>query len=222
MYLYSDFFYYTAFFLGLFSSIHCLGMCSGIVIFFSYNVKNENILLYQLFYNFGRIFSYILLAFFTTFFGIYLFGSFSKFILTVISNFVLIFIGLYLLGIGFFLKKLEEFGFFFWKRFSFFLKRLLPIKNPFYGFFLGVIWGLVPCGLVYSSLLLSLTLASFKKSLLFMFFFGFGTFPSMFFVGLLFKKKNVLRCIFLLRYFFGFIIIVFAFFNIFVINDKCY
>ena len=49
-------------------------------------------------------------------------------------------------------------------------------------FFLGILHGFLPCGLVYVALLTALTLPHFWQSLLFMFFFGLGTTPFLLFL----------------------------------------
>ena len=65
--------------------------------------------------------------------------------------------------------------------------------NPFglQGFFMGMILGLIPCGLVMSSIMI---VTSYKSSLLVaflaMFFFGLGTFPALF--ALSFFGQNIM------------------------------
>lgn len=217
--------YYLGFCLGFFSSLHCIGMCAGISAFLSYNTSFNNLyntlFFYQLLYNFGRITAYIILCIFSFILTFSFFGLFSKFFLIIFSNIILILIGLYLSKIFVIINKLEEIGFIFWNKLYPIIKLLIPVKNPFYAFLLGFIWGYIPCGLVYSSLLLSLGFFSIKKSVIFMFFFGLGTMPSMMFSGLFhnllhkFIKNNFIKI------FLGLVFIFIGFFNILMIDRSC-
>ena len=197
-------------------------MCAGIAAFLSYSTSsNSNLFFYQLFYNFGRILSYVMLGFFSGILSFSFFGLFSRFILILFSNVILILIGLYLSKLFLFMDKFERVGFLFWNKLYPITKNLIPIKNPFYGFCLGIFWGYIPCGLVYSSLLLSLSFFSIKKSMLFMFFFGLGTIPSMLFAGLLPKSMYKFIKNDFVKNFLGVIFIIIGLFNIITINDNC-
>ena len=59
--------------------------------------------------------------------------------------------------------------------------KTVPVKY----FAMGIINGLLPCGLVYAALIASFAQGGVKESALFMILFGFGTFPAMFFIVLL-------------------------------------
>ena len=57
----------------------------------------------------------------------------------------------------------------------------------------GILWGLLPCGLVYSALAWSLSQANGPQAALLMFCFGLGTLPSMVSAGLLaFQVRRLL------------------------------
>jgi sulfite exporter TauE/SafE len=55
----------------------------------------------------------------------------------------------------------------------------LPLRRWPQGFALGLCWGLMPCGLIYSSLALAATAQSATTSALMMLLFGIGTLPAM-------------------------------------------
>jgi uncharacterized protein len=54
--------------------------------------------------------------------------------------------------------------------------------------FLGLLNGLLPCGLVYTAIALALVYGSFLKASVFMFAFGWGTMPSLLLLNLLQQK----------------------------------
>ena len=58
-------------------------------------------------------------------------------------------------------------------------KGLVPVENPLQALGLGLIWGLLPCGLVYSVLLLAATTTESSSGALVMIAFGLGTMPAM-------------------------------------------
>jgi sulfite exporter TauE/SafE len=58
-------------------------------------------------------------------------------------------------------------------------RRLLPVRTPQAAFLSGLIWGWLPCGLVYYALILALPLSDPIMSGLFMLAFGLGTLPVM-------------------------------------------
>lgn len=82
------------------------------------------------------------------------------------------------------------------------------------GFFMGMILGLIPCGLVMSSIMI---VTSYKSSLLIaflaMFFFGLGTFPALFalsFFGqnIMLKAKKYLSFIYSVFMFINFVLLL--------------
>lgn len=69
----------------------------------------------------------------------------------------------------------------------------LLFRNPqgFNGYFLGLILGFIPCGLLYSALLICATISTPFLAACGMIFFGIGTFPALFLsaiVGNIFNK----------------------------------
>ena len=61
---------------------------------------------------------------------------------------------------------------------------LMPLERPERAFALGMCWGLIPCGLIYSSLAWSATTQSPAQAALLMLLFGIGTLPAMLAVSL--------------------------------------
>ena len=135
------------------------------------------------FYNLGRICSYSILGFIAGLLGFFIsdfFGGNFFIFFKFMGGFSLIIIGFYLSGFLKFLYMFEQFGFFIWRFLSPYIKRFMPIKKCRQAFFIGLIWGNIPCGLVYSTLVWVVSFNSFLKSSILMTCFGFGTFPAMF------------------------------------------
>lgn len=105
--------------------------------------------------------------------------------LFVLANLMLLAMGLYLMGVTRFLTPLENAGQGIWKRLQPFTRQFLPVRSPFQAFPLGVLWGWLPCGLVYSALATALTTASPSQGALVMLAFGMGTLPNLLLAGLL-------------------------------------
>lgn len=188
----------SAFLLGFFGSTHCLGMCGGIVS--SLNLNKHNSLFLNLCYHSGRITTYSLLGMLFGFLGAGL-GSISHLILPmrIFAGIMLILMGLYLMGKTVGLIWLEKAGNQLWRYISPLGSRFIPVQTPMQGFMLGMIWGFLPCGLVYSTLTLALSTSSVSGAGLTMLFFGLGTLPLLLSLSLLqvqalkLKRNKMLR-----------------------------
>ena len=64
-------------------------------------------------------------------------------------------------------------------------RRMLPVDTLPKAALFGVIWGWLPCGLVYAAVIYSVTTGSALNGALFMLSFGLGTLPSMVTTGML-------------------------------------
>ena len=64
-------------------------------------------------------------------------------------------------------------------------RTLLPVKTLPRAFGFGVVWGWLPCGLVYSMLVLSLTSGSVLYGAVILVAFGMGTLPTLLLAGYL-------------------------------------
>ena len=178
----TDLSFISALLIGLAGGVHCVGMCGGIVGAFAYAVpKNSAMLPYTLAYNFGRIFSYVIAGSITGWAG-YLFAqqvSQGIVILQFVSGVFLFLLGLYVAGWWQGLIKIEKLGNKFWQVIRPWSKKLLPFKSPLHALPYGIIWGWLPCGLVYSVLTWSLASGSALEGAIIMAGFGLGTLPIM-------------------------------------------
>lgn len=181
----------TAFVMGLFGSVHCIGMCGGIIGTLSMSLSTQvkpkpvHLFWYLLNYNMGRIFSYVLA-------GI-LIGFLSSFTINLlpnphktgmlISGLFLIAFGLYISQLWMGLTKIEQWAAPLWKLVQPLSRRYLPPKTPLKAFPLGMVWGWLPCGLVYSVLPIAYSSGSIKGSALVMLAFGIATLPVLMLLG---------------------------------------
>ncbi len=183
-----------AFTLGLFSTLHCLGMCGGIIGALTLSLPPEvratrwRLLSYIGAYNIGRIISYSLAGAVFGAFGQRLFHALSPIyghlLLQGLAALVLVSIGLYLAGWFPRFARIEALGAPLWRRLEPLGRRLLPVRSPAYALLFGTIWGWLPCGLVYSALLWTTTTGGGGLTgALTMLAFGAGTLPGVMSAG---------------------------------------
>ncbi|WP_370979088.1 sulfite exporter TauE/SafE family protein [Agaribacterium sp. ZY112] len=167
----------SALVLGLFGAAHCIGMCGGIGAALNVAISSEQRLKRIgtiVSYNFGRLFSYSLIGGLAASLGAFAMPS----LLRIIAGVLLILMGLYLADISHVLKKIEKLGSLLWRHIQPLSSALLPVKNPAQALLLGMLWGWLPCGLVYSALAMALVQGSTMGGAAFMLFFGLGTLPA--------------------------------------------
>lgn len=172
----------AAFSMGLFGSPHCLGMCGGIVTAFGLSMqhvsdskKNGLILTYHL----GRLISYSLLGLIASVIGVAIFQSImSNSAPRIVLGAVLVLIGLAMLGLPLF-NELEKFGMRFWQSLAPIRKKVFPIDSFGKALFAGLLWGFLPCGLVYGALMMAIAGNNVATGAALMFVFGLGTMPML-------------------------------------------
>ncbi len=172
----------AAFSMGLFGSPHCLGMCGGIVTAFGLSMqhvsdskKNGLILTYHL----GRLISYALLGLIASLVGVAIFQSImSNSAPRIVLGAVLVLIGLAMLGLPLF-NQLEKFGMRFWQSLAPLRKKVFPIDSFGKALFAGLLWGFLPCGLVYGALMMAIAGNNIATGAALMFVFGLGTMPML-------------------------------------------
>ena len=169
--------YTAAFFIGFLGSLHCLGMCGPIALVLpSLGHGTIGRLLGGLVYNAGRILTYSVLGFLMGMAG----KGFALFQWQQgLSISVGILIVLYNVLPGLFsrLKAKAPLRFNTWVKAS--LAEYLKRKSAGGLLFIGLLNGLLPCGLVYLGLAGSLDMTEPSKGAFFMGFFGLGTLPMM-------------------------------------------
>ena len=168
----------SAFIMGLAGSLHCIGMCGPLAL--SLPVSHHNNISRisgGLIYNSGRIISYASMGFVFGFLGNLVIATRWQSGLSIALGIIIL---LYLmipkkylhfstansLGKPFMVLRQQ-------------LGKLFQSKKLSSIFFIGVLNGFLPCGLVYLALTSSVIAASPLNGSMFMLFFGLGTFPMM-------------------------------------------
>jgi hypothetical protein len=105
-------------------------------------------------------------------------------LLRLLAALTLVLMGLQLTGQLKWLDQIARIGAPLWARLQPVSRQLLPIDRPAKAYAFGLIWGLLPCGLVYGMLALSVGFASPVQSSLFMGAFGLGTLPALLGLGM--------------------------------------
>ncbi len=185
--------YVTALIVGLLGGVHCLGMCGGVVGSLTFNLKPEvqlswwKMLPYQLGYNGGRLTSYVLIGSLFGWLGHSLI-SLTTFLpvqltLQVIAGGFMVALGLYLAGWWNGIVIIERLGKGVWRRLSPLTKKTLPVRKIHQAWLYGMIWGWLPCGLVYSMLIMALSAGGGLEGGMVMLAFGLGTLPNLLLMG---------------------------------------
>ncbi|MEN8213502.1 MAG: sulfite exporter TauE/SafE family protein [Pseudomonadota bacterium] len=173
------------FLIGLFSAFHCIGMCGGIMTALTLGLPEATrrsraaLLLAVTLYNSGRIISYALAGAIA---GGLMNGAVDYAgpqqglaLLQRIAALILILIGLHLAGWLPQLSRIERLGVPLWRRIEPLTHRLMPFDAPWKLFLYGMLWGWLPCGMVYTMLTSSAVQGSSLGAGLYMAAFGVGT-----------------------------------------------
>lgn len=165
--------------LGLMGAGHCLGMCGGISIALGMGIKGKKKSLLLLSYNLGRITSYACagaLAGLLAYWG----ASYLALgpALRMSAAVLLILMGFYIAGWWKLLSWLERLGALLWRKIQPLANSCFPVKSLTKALLAGIIWGWLPCGLVYSALAYAATSANPLSAAAMMLTFGLGTTPA--------------------------------------------
>lgn len=170
----------TALLLGLAGNVHCLGMCGGIMAALGLRSDKPSLALIGA-YNLGRIASYAIIG---GVLGGVLASAQAQWpalapALRITAGILLIAMGIYLAGWANWLSPLEQLGQQLWKRLPH--PSLARVRNGQYlqAIGTGMLWGWLPCGLVYSTLAWASIQGNAWQSAVLMAAFGVGTLPAM-------------------------------------------
>jgi sulfite exporter TauE/SafE len=192
------------FIVGLLGSVHCIGMCGGIVGALSTATARGRpfpvavvghagnaaaaTLTRTLAYNAGRIASYMtagaiaggVAAGARALSGVAPLQAAGYWL----ANLMLVALGLYLLNAWRGLAQLEAAGQTLWRHVQPLTAYVLPADTAGKSFGLGMLWGWLPCGMVYSVLLTAMLTGSAASGALVMLAFGLGTLPMLLSLGM--------------------------------------
>ena len=201
-----DITFFTLFLLGFFGGTHCVGMCGGLSSAFALQLPPHlNRLGLIVLLNLGRISSYVLIGLIVGLVGqIGISLDDTRWLqngLYIAANVLLLLLGLYLAGLSTAATQMERIGRPIWKRLNPILNRLLPIKSVPACFGVGMLWGWLPCGLVYSASLYALGSGNAVQGGLYMLAFALGTLPNLLAMGIfaaqlktLLQRKAIRLC----------------------------
>jgi hypothetical protein len=188
-----DLLYPAAFLIGLTGGVHCFGMCGGIVGALTLGLPPTSghplrtRLPFLLAYNLGRITSYVTAG--TLAGGV---GAWAAHLISVhhaqlglqiIAGLFMILLGLYLAGWQGTLSRLERAGGALWRRIEPLGRRFFPVRTPLQALGIGLVWGWLPCGLVYSVLVWAMGAGGALEGGLLLLSFGLGTLPTLLAMG---------------------------------------
>ncbi|CAL1241589.1 sulfite exporter TauE/SafE family protein [Candidatus Methylocalor cossyra] len=187
--------YLVALLMGVFSALHCLGMCGSIIGSLTLSLKRDirdqkRLLIPFVFcYNLGRITSYTLAG---------LLAGTAEHVLTlplgeghghrvlqILSALVMAGAGLHIGGWFPRFAYIEKAGAVVWHKIEPYGRRLIPVETLPKAFVFGMVWGWLPCGLVYAALTLAATTGDVIRSTFTMLAFGLGTMPAVMGVGIM-------------------------------------
>jgi sulfite exporter TauE/SafE len=159
-------------------------MCGGISGLFAVNANVASLraqFTKAIAYNLGRILTYAIIGAAVAVLGKSAVASIPALMapIRLASGVLIVFVGLQLAFGWRILAPLENAGARLWKRIAPAAQGLVPVNTIPQALGLGLIWGWLPCGLVYSVLLLAATTAQPAGGGLVMIAFGLGTMPAM-------------------------------------------
>ena len=186
----------AAFAAGLLGGVHCVGMCGGIVGTLALEARGPA-LGRQLAYNAGRIAAYAAAGTLAGFAGslAYAGGAWlsAQAAMFFVANVVMVLLGLYVAGWGRAVLRVEAAGLPLWRRIEPIARRMLPIDSTAKALGAGLAWGWIPCGLVYSMLVLAAASGGAAEGALVMAAFGLGTLPNLLAAGVAAQRLVALR-----------------------------
>ena len=188
-----DLVYPAAFLIGLTGGVHCFGMCGGIVGALTLGLPTSpghplrTRLPFLLAYNLGRIISYVVAGALAGGVGAWAAQLISvhhaQLGLQIIAGLFMILLGLYLAGWSGMLGRLERAGGALWRRIEPMGRRFFPVRTLFHAWGIGLVWGWLPCGLVYSVLVWAVGAGGALEGGLLLLSFGLGTLPTLLAMG---------------------------------------
>jgi hypothetical protein len=176
----------AAFLAGLAGGAHCAAMCGplvGIACRARDGVSGGEWLRHALAYNAGRIASYAMAGAITGAVGaggLALRGEpLTQQVMLAAMGVSLIVMAAYVAGVAPLVRGIEAAGAVAWRRIGPVSRRFLPASTPARAFGLGLVFGWLPCGMVYVALIAALATAHPLHGALVMAAFGLGTLPNL-------------------------------------------
>jgi len=182
----------TAFVVGLLGGVHCMAMCGGVVAALGLRQPGGSPrgagVLRPLGYNAGRLATYAGLGAAAGAVGALGLrvpdARGVQVALLLVANAVVILLGLSVAGAAGAARFLEKAGSLVWRGVRKLGGRIAPADSWLGAVAAGVVWGFLPCGLVYGVLATAIAAGSAARGALVMGAFGLGTLPNLLAAGL--------------------------------------
>ncbi|HLR16529.1 MAG TPA: sulfite exporter TauE/SafE family protein [Alcanivoracaceae bacterium] len=181
--------------------LHCAAMCGGIASTLTFTIpasarEGKKLWGWQFLFGTGRVSTYMLLGAGAGALGDTLLRHLSSEHYNwpaLLSGTIMLLLAIQLLGKQSPLMRLEKLGSHVWRRVQPFLKGLMPVDHPLKALAFGGLWGFMPCGLLYSALMLAAATTNPITGALTMFVFGIITIPPVASAGVFAGKLRHLR-----------------------------
>lgn len=212
----------SAFLVGLLGSVHCIGMCGGIVSALTFSLSDTvrqnflRMLPYITLYNIGRLTSYAVAGAMFAWLGASLGNAFTEQFSGLgkyITSIFLVLLGLYIAGWLQVLVTLEKLGGQLWRHIEPVGNKFMPIDRAWKAGIIGLLWGWIPCGMVYAMLPLAMASADPFDGGLIMLAFGLGTLPTLVLMGSASEWLRRVTRNSIVRQFLGLLIILFGIYS---------
>lgn len=213
----------TALLMGLTGSAHCLTMCGSLSVALGFSIpKHKSFWLYALFVSFGRVFGYGVIGLTANVIAQSILVASNGHILylSILSGVLMIGIGLHISGLSSVIVRIEVIGRFIDKALTPIKQKIMPIDSLGKCLLYGLLWGFLPCGLVYTALSLALVSPTPGAAFGVMVVFGFTTIPAV--VGMTIFSRQLTK-IFnnqIIKLLLGAIISCVGLFQIYVSSNK--
>jgi len=172
---------------GLFGSTHCLAMCGGIVGLLHSQLPDGRSWL-SVGFHLGRITSYLTIAIIATLVGMLpgqLLPQAAPQLMRVLLGLLIISMAVYIAAPGQFRDLAGQIAAPLTRRMMPLLARFLPVRSLDQALGLGLLWGFLPCGLLYSVVAAAVLVADPMATSAMVIAFGIGTVPLLLGSGLL-------------------------------------
>ncbi len=178
----------TPLLIGFFSGFHCIAMCGGLCSVLCHKQNTRQTLITNL----GRVSTYtilgVLFAGLVQGFSLQLELGFWGLFLRSVMGVMLLLTGLVILLKGRTKWLVIQKPLPFWPQVSQKLQRIQASHSLIAVYGKGLLWGLIPCGLLYGMLIIAATTADVLRGASFMLFFGLGTVLPLLFSQVAIKK----------------------------------
>jgi sulfite exporter TauE/SafE len=191
----------SLFVMGIVSGVHCVGMCGGFVGAFAArrvipikSIQDRNWTRLAAF-NAGRITTYAALGAAAGVAGHQVSLALgAQTTLYIFANLMLVAVGLYLAGAASWFASLETLGKPLWRRVQPYAAKAMSGSSAYAA---GLLWGLLPCGLVYAALAAAAFAGSAQSGAAAMTAFGIGTLPWLLGAGIAFAwlQRKLVRAL---------------------------